>query len=328
MQIIKYFLIVIFLPWFTTISAQPSTPSATSLSIDTTIIFMDYFGRIQELKNATFQRKVWKENGKYRMIINDLTTGSPNRNGWFADSALKEKSGVFEDFHTNGRIKDSGRYEGKLKMGTFKTWHENGHVNSIRHFKNDLPVDTGKAFDPEGRLILLSVTNHEGNGMETSYYPGGSIKQTGSLMSGKKEGTWTIHREDGTKMMQVEFIKDSVTLTHCFGMDGKSPAEGNCVYEKSANFPGGLAGWRNFLTTKLVYPRIAIQKEIQGTVMVGFIVEKDGSLADLKILSSPHESLSKEALRLMTQSPTWEPAIQLNKEVKSLYRQPIQFRLE
>jgi TonB family protein len=62
--------------------------------------------------------------------------------------------------------------------------------------------------------------------------------------------------------------------------------------------------------------------------MLGFTVDTSGTVGDIKVISSPHEWLSEEALRLMQISPKWEPAIQYNKPVKGKMRQPINFRLQ
>ena len=97
--------------------------------------------------------------------------------------------------------------------------------------------------------------------------------------------------------------------------------------EIESEFPGGLKGWANFLSANLVYPKKAYKKRIQGQVVASFIVEKDGTLSNIEILSGPPE-LWQAVLDVLKQSPKWKPAIQDGKYVKSYKHQPINFKLE
>jgi protein TonB len=94
-----------------------------------------------------------------------------------------------------------------------------------------------------------------------------------------------------------------------------------------AEFPGGAMAWQKFLTQNLVYPQIAIDKEIQGTVVVRFIVEKDGSLTDVEAIKGPME-LRQSAMLVIKRSPDWTPGIENGNKVRSFKMQPIVFRLE
>jgi len=97
--------------------------------------------------------------------------------------------------------------------------------------------------------------------------------------------------------------------------------------EIESEFPGGVKGWQNFLSSTLVYPPKAVRKKIQGQVIARFIVEKDGSLSNIEIISGPKE-LWNAVLDVLKQSPNWKPAIQNGKKVKSYKNQPFNFKLE
>lgn len=94
-----------------------------------------------------------------------------------------------------------------------------------------------------------------------------------------------------------------------------------------AQFPGGAVAWQQFLAQNLVYPQAAIDKEIQGTVVVKFIVEEDGSLTDVEAIKGPME-LRQSAILVIKRSPEWTPETQNGKKVRSYKMQPIIFRLE
>ena len=305
--------------------AQPALKQAN----DTTIWYVDNFGRQQPEVNATFIQKTWPEGGKFK--LHKYTNDAQKKFigfAWYADSNLQVLDGPFENYFLNGNLKDSGSFRNKKRQGTYKSWYEDGVMNSIRHYENGIMIDTGKVFFNDGKLMNLSVTDKEGNGFRTEYNPDGSVHLTGPVAGGVKNGTWTIKRPDGTNLMQVDFIRDSLTQATCFAEDGTTRLEGPCVYEKFARFPGGTEGWRSYLMKNLKYPKVAVQNEIQGTVMLEFMVDTDGTVGDIKVISSPDELLTNEALRLMKISPNWEPAIQYNKLVKGRLRQPFFFRLE
>jgi protein TonB len=97
--------------------------------------------------------------------------------------------------------------------------------------------------------------------------------------------------------------------------------------EVESGFPGGEASWIRFLNTHLVYPPKAVRKNIQGTVVLQFIVGKDGVLSDIEAQSGP-DLLKEAALNVIKESPRWVPAVQNGKKVKSYKKQPITFRIQ
>ena len=97
--------------------------------------------------------------------------------------------------------------------------------------------------------------------------------------------------------------------------------------EIESEFPGGPSAWLQFLNTHMKYPKKAVKKEIQGTVVLQFIVGKDGSISNAEAISGD-PILQEEALRVIKKSPKWIPASQDGKLVKSYKKQPIIFRLE
>jgi TonB family protein len=172
----------------------------------------------------------------------------------------------------------------------------------------------------------VSITDSTGSGLAQSFHGNGSLLEKGRLYQGLRTGEWTVYDSSQTKIMQVKFLKDSVVSSLCFDASG-SPAAGPCSYEKPASFPGGLNGWRRFLENKLKYPEEALTNGIRGVVKIKFEVSKSGELSNFEILNSPHDSLSKEVLRLMKLSPRWEPGIRYNQPVAYEHIQSVTFNL-
>jgi len=99
------------------------------------------------------------------------------------------------------------------------------------------------------------------------------------------------------------------------------------VVEIESKYPGGIPAWSAFLYRKLVYPQQAIDDGKQGTVIVRFIVDKEGNVSDVEAVSGPEE-LRASAVSVIKKSGRWEPAIQNGRKVKSYKSQPITFKLE
>jgi len=94
-----------------------------------------------------------------------------------------------------------------------------------------------------------------------------------------------------------------------------------------ATFPGGTRGWLAFLQENLTYPKKARKKNIQGTVVVTFIVDTDGSISDIQVVSGPDE-LREAAVDVIKKSPNWVPATLDGKKLKCFKRQPINFAIQ
>jgi TonB family protein len=96
--------------------------------------------------------------------------------------------------------------------------------------------------------------------------------------------------------------------------------------EVESTYPGGLDGWRNFLLSNMRYPPKAAKKNIQGVVIVQFIIDKQGNVSYVEAIEGPN-LLKEEGVRLIKASGKWIPAQQNGKTVKSYKKQPLIFKL-
>ena len=100
------------------------------------------------------------------------------------------------------------------------------------------------------------------------------------------------------------------------------------VVEQMPSFPGGQAALMSFLRDHIKYPAVAEENGIQGRVTVQFVVEKDGSVTDVRIMKSVDPSLDKEAERVVKSMPKWIPGKQNGSPVRVNYYVPVVFRLQ
>ena len=97
--------------------------------------------------------------------------------------------------------------------------------------------------------------------------------------------------------------------------------------ELSPEYQGGQKALLKFLASKLKYPVRARENKVQGKVYIGFIVEKNGSLSDFKMVRGIGAGCDEEAIRVLKLSPIWKPGYVNGKPVRTSYTLPIAFQL-
>lgn len=100
------------------------------------------------------------------------------------------------------------------------------------------------------------------------------------------------------------------------------------VVEQMPEFPGGIKELMSFLSKNSKYPASAMAKNVQGRVIVQFVVEKDGTPTEFKVIRSVDPDLDAEALRVMKEMPKWKPGMQRGQVVRVKYTVPVTFRLQ
>lgn len=98
--------------------------------------------------------------------------------------------------------------------------------------------------------------------------------------------------------------------------------------DEMPHFPNGMAGLMQYLSTNVRYPKDAKESGTQGSVIVSFIVEKDGSISNAKVTKPTYSSLDEEALRVVSAMPKWVPGKQNGEAVRVKYAVPVSFRLK
>ena len=105
------------------------------------------------------------------------------------------------------------------------------------------------------------------------------------------------------------------------------PDEILIAVEENPEFPGGTAALMAYLRKNIKYPAICRENNIQGKVIVTFVVNKDGSIVDVEVAKGVNPALDKEAVRVISQMPNWQPGRQLGRPVRVRYSVPVSFRL-
>ena len=100
------------------------------------------------------------------------------------------------------------------------------------------------------------------------------------------------------------------------------------IVEEMPSFPGGEGKLMEYVAKNIKYPQIARETGIQGRVFVGFVVEPDGSISNVKLLRGIGGGCDEEAMRVIKSLPKWKPGKQRGKAVRVSYQIPVFFKLQ
>ena len=154
------------------------------------------------------------------------------------------------------------------------------------------------------------------------------LKQMDQLDDKVAVGT---ENKEGVKDRTVEAVRNDIAVAAPPPPPAPKPEVANKVFdvvEEMPSFPGGQGALMAFLSSNIKYPVVAQENGVQGRVIVGFVVEKDGSISDVKVMRSVDPSLDREAQRVVKAMPKWKPGKQNGSAVRVKYTVPVVFRLQ
>ena len=134
---------------------------------------------------------------------------------------------------------------------------------------------------------------------------------------------------DGTKDRNIEAVRNDIAVN----TPPPAPKEEvtNKVFdvvEVMPSYPGGQGALLSYLSTHVKYPVVAQENGVQGRVTVSFVVERDGSITDVHVVRSVDPSLDREAARVISSMPNWQPGKQNGSAVRVKFNVPVQFKLQ
>ena len=190
--------------------------------------------------------------------------------------------------------------------------------------------------------FTISGTVYDGSASQKTPIIGAIVKIVGS-----KKGTVTdmdgnfrleVAASDRIEVIYMGFEPFTIGVSKTFSerndykimlrKEGTDPSKPYDVVEQMPQYPGGTGKLFEYLTKNVRYPKEAEDKCLQGRVIATFVVEKDGSITNAKIVKSIDPALDAEALRVVNGMPNWIPGRQNGETVRVKYTVPITFRLQ
>lgn len=297
--------------------------------------YVDFDGKPTGSKNGLFYLETYQtENaGAYwhrRLYYNDTIDNTVASIGKSKDSLGQVKEGAFVYYYKNGVKKSEGNYVNNLKEAEWNEWHQSGKLSAINHYRKGRMVGRNIGWYATGKIRDSTLLDENGNGKSFTFYEDGAKNGEGNYAMGDKNGSWFYYYREAKnqKSIEVTYEMDSVKIYTCFTETGAIQKK-DCIYEREANFRGGEDGWRKYLIKKLtdksaIYSKILKPKELY-TVIVKFVVSKDGNITDVKLEKNRIAEIDAIALDILQSSPKWIPAVQYNRKINAYRRQPITF---
>jgi TonB family protein len=176
--------------------------------------------------------------------------------------------------------------------------------------------------EKDGSLTDLKVVRALGNGTDEEAIR--ALQASPKWKPGKQNG----HTVRVQYTVPVSFVLDKNNKSAA--VISKEQLGDKSVFtavEQVPAFPGGEAGFSKFTSATIKYPKAAREANVQGRVVASFIVEKDGSLTDIKVIRGIGYGADEETVRMLRTSPNWKPGMQNGKPVRVAYSVPINFAL-
>lgn len=154
------------------------------------------------------------------------------------------------------------------------------------------------------------------------------VKQMDKLDDKVAVGT---ENKEGVKDRTVEAVRNDIAVAAPPPPPAPKPEVATKVFdvvEEMPSFPGGNGALMSYLASNIKYPVVAQENGVQGRVTVSFVVERDGSISDVRVARSVDPSLDREAQRVVKSMPRWKPGKQNGSAVRVKYTVPVVFRLQ
>lgn len=154
------------------------------------------------------------------------------------------------------------------------------------------------------------------------------VKQMDKLDDKVAVGT---ENKEGVKDRTVEAVRNDIAVAAPPPPPAPKPEVATKVFdvvEEMPSFPGGQGALMFYLASNIKYPVVAQENGVQGRVIVSFVVERDGSISDVRVARSVDPSLDREAQRVVKSMPRWKPGKQNGSAVRVKYTVPVVFRLQ
>ena len=141
----------------------------------------------------------------------------------------------------------------------------------------------------------------------------------------------STENKEGVKDRTVEAVRNDIAVAAPPPPPAPKPEVATKVFdvvEEMPSFPGGNGALMSYLASNIKYPVVAQENGVQGRVIVSFVVERDGSISDVRVARSVDPSLDREAQRVVKSMPRWKPGKQNGSAVRVKYTVPVVFRLQ
>lgn len=272
-----------------------------------------YKNSVKDGYSKQFEKGILLEEGNYKegkwdgLWIKNYPTGELLSKINCVDG---NKQGESNYYYKKGTVSQKGNYENNKKSGIWISYDEKGKVTSELNYKEGLLDDDGKYYS-DGKLVCSGKHNKGVRVFVWSFYD-----TKGNVKSSYDYGYTFVSKDD-----KKEIINDPPQINEEPSLN---------IVEQMPSFPGGERMMMEFIQKNIVYPEVSKEAGISGTVYITFVVENTGEINEVKVLRgvSGGPDCDKEALRIITIMPRWNPGLQNGRPVRVSFNLPIKYTLK
>lgn len=262
--------------------------------------------------------KGYYPNGKIKLLGSSTTPALP-----------LNLHGVYYTFYPNGHKSRMQTFENGKLVGNIVEYYPNGEIYTVKTY-----IENGPPLFQECRDSTGVVLAEKGNGIWIDFGGDfGSVGIKGKVEKGMPQGVWVKKLNDSVTFEKMFKNGDllSADRIYSYKSDSTIYPKKNVPTTESVDvipeFKGGTEAFYRYLYKSIRYPAQAREQNMQGRVVVSFIVEKDGYLTNFKIVKGIGGGCDEEAMRVLAASPPWTPASIKGKTVRLMYSVPMIFKL-
>jgi len=279
-----------------------------------------------------------------------FSSGELYRTGKSNQPDLFLYDGDFTEYYLNGNKLSYTTYD-KFSITSQTIYYPNGLVSWVKQYNITHP-NAANTWETQTKEFIITCNDAEGkaevtdgNGYFKNYLPLintklGSEKTDSPIFTNAdhvldyEEGPVKNKLRDGVWKGENKIFGYNYIENYKAGkfIDGTSTDKNGIKYhytnrEEEGEYKGGIEAFYDYLSKTIRYPPHSREKKIQGKVFVTFVIEKDGSLHDIKVLRAPSEEIGIETTRVIAASPLWKPCLLRGILVRQQYTVPVSFTL-
>jgi TonB family protein len=244
----------------------------------------------------------------------------------YEDSACKIHNGQVLFYYANGRLSSRGQMVHNKNEGVCVSFHANGMMSDSAFYHDGRPVGYDFRWHANGMMLDSIAHINDSMDVKVSWFDNGSPDAAGYLLHGKMQGKWQFFHKNGKLAAKEVYERGKLISCEYYNEDEKMQTDTSKVHA-GATFKGGLAGWQKYLQNNLYWPNgYAFTNGDMAVVVVDITINEDGKPENTEVSVPFHPEFDSIALKILRNSPNWQPAMNHNRKVKSRFSQPVTFR--
>lgn len=290
--------------------------------------YYDYFWKPCVPENARYYSSVEKTDSGWLRHDFFVKSQKLQMRALYADDSCKVQNGDFIYYHANGFPSSVGRMVNGKQEGVCISFHSNKMMSDSALYHNGQVAGKRLRWHPNGYLSDSISKVNDSMHVQIGWFDDGTPAYGGYLLYGRNDRKWKYFHHNGEVAAAEVYAKGKLISAEYFDEEGKPQTDTSNV-NRAAGFKGGEEAWKKYMEKKLFWPH-GLQFTVPASVTVGlsFVIDENGKVKDVEVSMPFHESFDNIALKIIHNSPDWQPAISQNRKIKAYRRQPVTFTQE